>query len=128
MSLYDKLDEVLDEQVLMEMAQVGVTRDSYAIYVYSINNGAKPHFHYTNKDKNFHTCIEIEDAKYFLHGNKKDILNNRQLKNLVDFLEGPSKLEKYNTNWELIKDLWNLGDRQQYVNNDCKMPDYRNLK
>ena len=128
MSLYDKIDETLNEQMLMEMAQVGTTIDSYNVYVYSIDNGVKPHFHYASKDKNFHTCIEIQEARYFLHGNKRDILNNKQLKNLIDFLEGPSKLKRYDTNWELIKDLWNLGDRQQYVSDDQQMPDYENLK
>lgn len=71
MSLYDKVDETSNEQMLMKMTQVGVTKDSYNMYVYSIDNGANPHFHYANKDKDLHTCIEIQDAKYFLHENKK---------------------------------------------------------
>lgn len=34
MSLYDKVDETSNEQMLMEMTQVDVTKNSYNIYMY----------------------------------------------------------------------------------------------
>ncbi len=114
--------------------RIGFTDDGYEVFIvtddYMLSDA--PHFHYRKKEKGkkmgFHTCIRLDKAEYYHHIGNEDILSDTQKENLIVFLEGPSKLEKYDTNWELIKDLWNLENLQQYVDGDQQIPDYRNLQ
>ena len=123
-------------ELLDEMAyKVGITDDSYLIYVNSDDSGYVPHFHYVDetsrgkdKKKGFHTCIRIDVPEYFKHGNKQDILNSNQLKELIEFLKQPFKRPQFNgTNWEFIRMSWNDNNSKQNVDEELKMPDYSKL-
>ena len=120
-----KMHEV--KQDLLEMARVGYTNDNYEIYVNTNDSGKIPHFHYRDKDNwnNFHTCIQLKDAKYFLHGNKQNVLNSKQKKELILFLNKP--YNKYMNNWQAILELWNKNNSDVEVDEDLEMPDYKNL-
>lgn len=112
-----------------EMARVGITDDDYEIYINTNDGGKIPHFHY-RKAKNwneFHTCIMIEKADYFHHGSKQDILNSKQKKELVEFLANKPKSKRYQTNWELLVEMWNLNNSDVEIDEDIIIPDYQQL-
>ena len=117
------------QQELLEMARVGFTDDDYEVYVNTDDPGKIPHFHYRKKNdwNKFHTCIKIEKPEYFIHGNKDGILNNKQKKALINFLKSKPNNKRYNTNWEVLVDLWNFNNSDVEVDEDLEMPDYKNL-
>lgn len=122
-------------KILDEMAyKVGITNDSYLIYVNSDDSGYIPHFHYVDetsrgKDKKgFYTCIRIDKAEYFHHNGKEDSLNGKQLKELVEFLKQPFRRKEFNcTNWEFIRISWNDNNSKEVVDEEQEMPDYSKL-
>lgn len=135
MSLYDKIDKALEEQNLLEMAKVGITDDSYEVYIYSHDPGNIPHFHYVDsaslgkdRKKGFHTCIRIDSAEYFHHGDKTDMLSKKQKKELVKFLQAPSRNKRYRDHWEQVLSLWNDNSSTIEIDENLPMPDYNNLK
>jgi len=53
-----------------------------------------PHFHIIHGDPEYpewEVCIKIETAEYFYHDEKAETLNTQQKKELVEFLDKPSK-------------------------------------
>lgn len=115
-----------DGQVLYEMAQIGKF-DSFEIWVYS-KEGPIPHFHVIKGNQqfpNFETCIKIEKAEYFHHSGKEGILNSREKKRLVEFLQ--SNHHKLNgSNWEILVAQWSMNN-PEYDMPFIEMPDYRIL-
>lgn len=115
------------------MSRVGYT-SGLEIYVNTDDGGNLPHFHMRDKTdwNKFHTCILIEQPKYFLHEGKENILNSKQRKELVEFMESQPSLTKYAgkfaTNWELICFLWDMNNSAVNISDDATMPDYRQLK
>ena len=136
MSLYDRIDKLIEEDYLNEMAvRVGNPQPEYLIYVNANDEGYIPHFHYVDvttrgKDKKgFHTCIRIDKAEYFKHGNKIDSLNSMQKRQLQSFLKEPFEKPNFQgTNWDYIVMIWNTNNSQMNVDEDQPMPDYMNLK
>ena len=129
--MYKEINDNLKEtEDLFEMARVGYTNDSYEIYVNTNDSGNIPHFHY-RKSGNWddHTCICLESAQYFHHGNKQAVLNKSQRKELVDFLKAkPTKAPLYDTNWRYLVDAWNMNNSKVNVDSNLEMPDYMKLK
>lgn len=127
----DILHEHEQEILLAEMARVGDMTPALEIYVRSHEGGNIPHFHIWDKvtqGQKFHTCVEIKSPKYFHHTRKEDILNMKQKRLLVEFLKAkPKKLRKYDTNWEVVIDMWNNGDSEMSVVEDLEMPNYLEL-
>ena len=132
MNLYKDLISQ-ENKPLIEMATVGYTNDNYCIIIYTNDSGNIPHFHYCDMEtrgKKFHTCIRLGKAEYFHHGFKQDILNSKQRKELVEFLQKDySGSKKINiSNWEYLLNLWNNENNSNVkVDEDMPMPDYRNL-
>ena len=124
------LNEYINEQLLLEMAQVGDINKSLTIYVRSNDPGNIPHFHIVDKStlgNHFHTCIQIESNKYFHHTGKEGILNSKERKKLVEFLK--QKNEEFDiTNYQTIIRLWNLGNSKKKVDKNFKMPDYKEIE
>jgi len=124
-----KYGEIIREngQILLEMAKIGEF-DNFSIYVYG-SEGPKPHFHLIKgnpKSPNFETCIEISSSIYFYHNNKEGILNSKQKKKLVDFLNKKHRLLN-STNWEVLVIQWCLNNPEYEINPQIKMPDYLKL-
>ena len=131
MNLYENLQIYNDGTFkdYTEMARIGFTNDNYEIYINTDDPGKTAHFHYRKaKDwKAFHTCIQIEKAKYFHHGNKQDVLNSKQKKELVNFLQAESKNKRFKTNWEYLVSMWNDNNSDVIIDENIEMPDYNLL-
>lgn len=123
--------EKLRESMLLEMARVGFIDDEYEVYIHTDDPGNVPHFHIWDAEtrgQKFHTCIKIESPEYFHHTGKEDYLNSSMRKELIKFLKSkPTKLKRYNTNWEVVVDMWNANNSKANVPDDLPMPDYTKL-
>lgn len=114
------------------MARIGYVTN-LELYVNTDDGGMIPHFHLRDKtdwDK-FHTCIQIEQPKYFLHEGKEDTLNSKQKKELQSFMESPVTLksyaDKFENNWELVCFLWDSNNSSKMISEDAVQPDYTQL-
>ena len=129
--MYSGIKNNLKEtEYLTEMARIGFTNDSHEIYVNTDDAGNIPHFHYRKRGSwDEHTCICLESAEYFHHGDKQTILSLKQRKELVNFLnDKPIKAQRYNTNWEYLLDAWNMNNSSVEVDPNLSMPNYLELK
>lgn len=128
MNLFENL-QLYDDNTMKnytEMARVGITDDDYEVYVNTNDSGKIPHFHY-RKAKNwneFHTCIQIQAPNYFHHGNKQDILNSKQKKELIDFLKAKPRNKRYETHWEYLVSMWNDNNSDIIIDEEILMPNY----
>lgn len=115
------------------MARVGYIKNIYEIYVNTNDDGIIPHFHLRDKNdwSRFHTCIRIDSAEYFLHGNKDDKLNSSLKKALQNFMVSRITNLKYSdrfeNNWELVCFLWDMNNERNPVPEDISQPDYSEL-
>ncbi len=72
-----------------------------------------PHFHLENKVRKLKTAIRLDMPYYFLHGDKRYILNSKERKELVRWLS--SKIETTinvfkeipKNNYENLLNMWN---------------------
>ena len=127
-TLNEKTFEI-DDKMLLEMAQIGNINKILVIYVRSNDPGNIPHFHIVDKStlgNKFHTCIKIETSEYFHHTGKEDVLNSKQRKQLVDFLNNSNELGV--SNWKYLLLSWNTNNSTKKVNINIQMPDYTNIK
>lgn len=86
------------------------------VEVYS-GEGAIPHFHMSNADKSFSSCVCIYSPNYFSHGGKySGTLNATQREELFTWLKEANKDNPNKTNWEVIVETWELS------NPNCKFP------
>lgn len=115
---------------LNEIVRITFTNDDHEFYVYIDDFGNIPHFHYKKKDSiKDYTCICLKEAKYFYHEDKQRTLNKRERKDLVDFFNSKTlKSQRYDTNWNLLKDTWNINNSSIQVNPNLPMPNYLELK
>lgn len=121
------LDE--DDNVILEMARVGFINE-YEVYIHTDDPGNIPHFHIwdvNTKGKKFHTCIRIDEPKYFHHTGKEDVLNSGDRKDLVMFLNQQPKNKRFKTNWEYLLSMWNDNNSSVEIDEDIPMPDYTKL-
>ena len=93
----DNNNKIFKEQQLYPDLNLGSGLGSCKVWVYT-NEGPVPHFHIINKSKKFESCICLITNKYFSHGSKIDILNNRQLKLLNKYMKSINKEDNNFTN------------------------------
>lgn len=122
--------KILRENILLEIARVEFMNGKYEIYIYTDDLSDIPHFHIWDKEtkgQNFHTCIKIITPEYFYHTGKENILNNKMKKELIEFLQLPSKNKRYSTNWEYLVSMWNDNNSSINIPEDISMPNYMKL-
>lgn len=113
----------------MEMANIGSIDNKLVAIIRMNDPGNIPHFHIVDKatlGRDFHICIKIEAPEYFHHEGKEDVLNNKQRKNLNDFLKNKNELGV--TNWKYLVTTWNINNSNKNVDKDITQPDYTKLK
>ena len=121
---------LLNEDSLMEMATVGEIK-GYTIIVWMNDNGNIPHFHVVDSNtlgKQFHTCIEIQQPKYFHHNGKEDVLNSKLRKELMSFFSAKDPDGVFSTNWDALLYEWNKNNRRKTVDRSLPLPDYTQLQ
>ena len=115
--------DVIEEKVI---GKVRLKRyGELIIEVYSKEGDYIPHFHFYTKDKKIDGCMQIFNPDYFIHGNHKSMLTNRQLKQLINFLND-ERYESVN-NWRLIVFAW-IGenyDEQTKIAKKLKIKNYK---
>ena len=146
----DKINKIIREEInkvvnettndhrepLLEMARVGYMgkRGEYEVYVRTDDPGHVPHFHLRDsatQGKNFETCIELKNNRYFLHGGYTDTLNSSQRKCLADFMEAPN--EYFGNNYVATVYAWNINNSTENIkikkdeHGRIIMPDYRTI-
>lgn len=124
----------INENLVLEMARVGYFfDDKYEVYINTDDPGNEPHFHIRDKGtrgQKFHTCVKINDAMYFRHPGKMDLMNTHMRQALVDFLSAvPTKTKKisFPTNWDKVIYEWNENNSNMKVDEEKTMPDYINI-
>lgn len=125
-----------DNEPILEFARVGFA-GKFEIYIMTNDPGSVPHFHIRDaatQGDEFETCIRIDTNQYFFHGKYKGVLNSKQRKDLAEFMEGPCKLGKYQNNYELAVDMWNLNNNSDVIiypkmdeNGNIIVPNYREI-
>ena len=97
-----------------------------------------PHFHLDNGEtgkKQKKTAIMIDKPYYFLHGDKTYILNSKERKILIAWLNARPIYKKGNedengkppkNNWENLRNMWNNYYPQAKIT--CPMPNYNLLE
>jgi hypothetical protein len=129
-------DEILIEKtpkkewddMLLEMAQIG-TFNKYTIIVWTNDSGNIPHFHIVDsstRGKKFHTCIKIEKAEYFHHSGKEDVLNQKERKELMKFLNSNDKWGEQI--WVVLLKEWERNNSNISIDINQTIPDYTNIK
>lgn len=99
------------------------------VYVNTDDGGNIPHFHIrdTHNWNEFHSCIRLDKAEYFLHEGKEDVLSSKQKKILQKFMKSKVTNIKYasrfENNWELACFLWDINNSDKEVK-DVEQPDY----
>lgn len=127
-NLKEHLDFELNERFFFEMAQIGGIDNNLIAYVRSNDPGNIPHFHIVDKTtlgSKFHTCVKIESAEYFHHTGKEGVLNSKQRKSLVNFLNSLTPLEI--SHWEFLLLTWNTNNSNKKLSMDLPMPNYLEL-
>lgn len=113
---------------LYEMASCGNTDGLYLV-VWTNDAGWIPHFHIFNnsnpKKTTFDACLKIETPEYFKHGQHTDILNSKQVKQIMKLLK--SEKEPGLTWWKYLISTWNANNSKAEIPTDLPMPDYTTL-
>ena len=131
-----KVLDSLESAMLDEMARVGFINGQYEVYVWTDDAGYIPHVHVRDantKGKEFETCVMLEDNQYFLHGSYTDTMNSAMRKAFYNFMKSPCKNLKYQNNYELAVEMWNLNNSNKDVTPQYDeyghiiVPDYRNM-
>ena len=123
---------ISDDKLLTEYARVGFLgkNGGLEVYVMTDDPGYIPHFHVrdvTTRGGEVDTCIEITTNKYFLHGRHKDMLNSKLCKELAEFMEARCLNSKYENNYELTVDMWNMNNSNTSVEYNGNIPNYREI-
>lgn len=117
-----------DEHERWDIVKCGNVNGLYLI-IYTNDSSNIPHFHiYNNQEPNkttLNVCLKIETPEYFKHGHHIDILNRKQIKQIVTFLN--SKRSNNLTYWHHLIMLWNDNNSKYSIPEDMKMPDYMSL-
>ncbi len=130
-------DEMREEdgELLLEMAHVVDMSDGLVVYIRSkeLQGGNTPHFHVfdaasqgKDRNKGFHTCVEILRPVYFFHEGKRDKLNAQKRNELCSVLSAPHKRFTQYTNWDFLINEWNQNNAVQ-VPPETPMPDYHTI-
>lgn len=117
-----------NDSVINEMSQVG-TFSKYTIIVWTNDSGNIPHFHIVDsstRGEKFHTCLKIESPEYFHHSGKEDVLNNKERKELLKFLNSKDKWGEQN--WIVLLKEWERNNSNSSIDINQVIPDYLKLK
>ena len=116
-----------NDSVINEMAQIG-TFSKYTIIVWTNDPGNIPHFHIVDsstRGEKFHTCLKIETPEYFHHSGKEDVLNNKERKELLKFLNSKDKWGEQN--WVVLLKEWERNNSKTSIDINLPIPDYTKL-
>ena len=113
---------------LFEMVKCGEIEGLYII-IWTNDSGFIPHMYIFNnqnpKKATFDAYLKIETPEYFKHGHHTDILNGKQMRSLINFLQG---VDEYgDSNWKFIIKTWNKNNSKQTIPIDTPIPDYMSL-
>ena len=117
-----------NDSVINEMAQIG-TFSKYTIIVWTNDPGNTPRFHIVDsstRGEKFHTCLKIESPEYFHHSGKEDVLNNKERKELLKFLNSKDKWGEQN--WVVLLKEWDRNNSNYSIDINQVIPDYLKLK
>ena len=117
-----------NDSAINEMSQVG-TFSKYTIIVWTNDPGNIPHFHIVDSNtrgEKFHTCLKIESPEYFHHSGKEDVLNNKERKELLKFLNSKDKWGEQN--WIVLLKEWERNNSNSSIDINQVIPDYLKLK
>lgn len=114
------------------MSIVGITKSNIEIFIRTDDPRSEvPHFHFRNPEAKIFKegCIRIDSPRYFNHSWKRNHLNSKQIKELVEFLNEPFKGSKRinGTNWEYLIFQWNTNNSDLIIDEDQPIPDYMKL-
>lgn len=96
----------------------------YTIQIYS-DERPIPHFHFIDFANEKEGCICLQENKYFNHGTKQNILNSKERKMLIDFLN--TKVG----NVSIFKNMcrkWNESNPNHKIVDLNYIPDYTFIK
>ena len=142
-----KLNTIIEESIkkvignirsarLDEIARVGFINGALEVYVWTDDAGKIPHVHVRDTNSNgdeFETCVKLQENDYFLHGHYTDTMNSKQRKEFDAFMRAKPSTPKYDTNYELAVEMWNLNNSDVMVTppidseGNIIIPDYRNM-
>lgn len=117
-----------NDSVVNEMSQIG-TFSKYTIIVWTNDPRNTPHFHIVDsstRGEKFHTCLKIETPEYFHHSGKEDVLNNKERKELLKFLNSKDKWGEQN--WIVLLKEWERNNSNYSIDINQVIPDYLKLK
>lgn len=92
-----------------------------------------PHFHLKRIQNNDKTSIRLDMPYYFLHGDKRYILNSKEKKLLVTWLNSKPDIDNKDANgispknnWESLRNAWKNNFPNAVIN--CEQPNYSLLE
>lgn len=125
--IYTPINTLCHNEVL-EMAACGNAHGMYLV-VWTNDSGWIPHFHiFNNQNPNkatFNACLKLETPEYFKHVHHTDVLNSKQLKQLVKLLQ--KEIKPGLTHWQQLIISWNMNNSKSEIPFDMPMPDYTSL-
>ena len=121
------------KQEILGMARIGYLgkkdKQGLEVYINTDDNGDKPHVHVRHKDNwdEFHTCIRLDTAEYFLHDGKRDTFNSGQKKLFVQFMNTNLSGRFTGSIWDYCIYEWNRNNERHPMDENIQMPDYNSL-
>ena len=117
-------------------ARVGYFGARYEVYVVTDDPEKVPHVHIrgtVEKEKVSEVCVRLDSPVYFHHGQSTAILNASENEAFAAFMNAKPQIGRYDTNYELAVDLWNLNNADssfcpRLQNGNAVIPDYTLLK
>ena len=117
-------------------ARVGYFGARYEVYVVTDDSGKIPHVHIRRtmeKEKVSEVCVRLDSPGYFHHGQSTAVLNAPESEAFTAFMNAKPEIGKYDTNYELAVDMWNLNNADsafspRLQNGNAVIPDYTLLK
>lgn len=103
-----------------------------AVCVHSIEGDNIPHFHLERDKKLSDICIRLDTNEFFTHGEKEDMLNNSDCRELNRWLMlentkyRSSITSKFFTNWQVLATFWNA--RGRGIIDLLDQPDYETIR
>lgn len=114
---------------IIEYKEKLVRPKAYTIDVRPRDNGNVPHFHVYSKNKEIHTCLCIDEAKYFDHAEKYKKILERTILEAIDELlnKDCSEVGFEGTNWRRVQKAWNDNPERAQCSKAAEKPDYTNV-
>lgn len=124
-----KFKEIVDN-IINEEADIGTYISDGGLWeVECFNRGERdiPHIH-LKTPKGKYSAPRLDKAEYFIHDNKRYIMNSKEKKDFGNFMSSKNRLDNTITNWQACVKRWNLTQPlNKRILNNISMPDYRLL-